>query len=65
MKASAENTGSGNKNGSRYAPSSAYAALAAAVQELVRLTEGMKQWANRDIRRITAQIESVCNTIRS
>jgi metallo-beta-lactamase family protein len=65
VKASAENTGSGNKNGSRYAPSSAYAALAAAVQELVRLTEGMKQWANRDIRRITAQIESVCNTIRS
>ena len=48
-----------------YAPSSAYAALEAAVQRLTELTRGMKQWANRDIRRITTQIESVCKKIKA
>ena len=48
-----------------FAPSSAYAALEADVQRLTALTRGMKQWANRDIRRITTQIESICKKIQS
>ena len=52
-------------NEDRYAPSTAWAALIAAVERLTKLAQGMKHWANRDIQRITTQIESICKKIQS
>ena len=52
-------------NEDRYAPSTAWAGLIAAVERLTKLAQGMKHWANRDIQRITTQIESICKKIQS